>query len=216
MGNLIPAMAITSSDIVRWIQALQRVYSEQKQYLTDLDAAIGDADHGINMDRGFTAALKEIGSSENADIGIILKSIASALIRTVGGVSGPLYGTFFLRAADTCTARLKLESADVVELFDAGVRGIIRRGGAQLLDKTMIDTLWPAVDAMKVTLQNGGSLQQILNDGARAGECGMKQTVPLLAKKGRASYLGERSIGHQDPGATSSFYMLQAAARLWE
>jgi len=138
------------------------------------------------------------------------------LIKTVGGASGPLYGTFFLRAAGVCADKENLTPADVIALFDAGLGGVVQRGKAELNDKTMVDALNPAVEAMKRTCDTGVSLKEILADGAVAAESGMKNTIEMLARKGRASYLGERSIGHQDPGATSSFLMLKAAADIWD
>ncbi len=210
-------MALTSVDLLHWVEALQRIYAEKRDYLIQLDSAIGDADHGINMDRGFTAVLTELGKTKNfPDIGSFLKTVAMTLIKTVGGASGPLYGTLFLRASAICSGKMELESADVVKLFEEGLDGVVHRGNAQPLDKTMVDAWTPAVKAMKVALQNGASLEQIMKEGEAAAEEGMRNTIPLIARKGRASYLGERAIGHQDPGATSTFYMLREAARLWK
>lgn len=208
-------MAVGRDNILAWIGELQQVYADNKQYLTDLDSAIGDADHGINMDRGFTAAKAELDASAPAEINAVLKAVAMSLIRRVGGASGPLYGTFFMRASSACAGKSELEAADVVAMFDAGVQGILQRGKAQLQDKTMVDAWLPAMDAMNQSLENGEDISAILQKGAAAAEQGMKDTIPLQAKKGRASYLGERSIGHQDPGATSTHLMLQAAVKLW-
>jgi dihydroxyacetone kinase-like protein len=203
-------------NLLAWIEALQKVYAENKEYLTQLDSAIGDADHGINMNRGFTAVQAELEKSTPGDISGILKTVAMSLIRTVGGASGPLYGTFFLRASTVCAGKAELEAADVVAIFEAGLDGVVQRGKAQLEDKTMVDALTPAVNVMKEALAGGAALKDILEKGAAAAEAGMKSTIPLQAKKGRASYLGERSIGHQDPGATSSHLMLKAAAEIWD
>jgi len=203
-------------NLLAWIEALQKVYAENKEYLTQLDSAIGDADHGINMNRGFTAVQAELEKSTPAEISDILKTVAMTLIRTVGGASGPLYGTFFLRASTTCTGKPELAAADVVALLEAGLEGVVQRGKAQLEDKTMVDALTPALDAMKEALAGGAAIKEILEKGTAAAEAGMKSTIPLQAKKGRASYLGERSIGHQDPGATSSYLLLKAAAEIWE
>jgi dihydroxyacetone kinase-like protein len=202
-------------NLLAWIEALQKVYAENKEYLTQLDSAIGDADHGINMNRGFTAVQAELEKSTPADISSILKTVAMTLIRTVGGASGPLYGTFFLRASTTCAGKPELEAADVVAIFEAGLEGVMQRGKAQLEDKTMVDALTPALEAMKEALAGGAALKEVLAKGTAAAEAGMKNTIPLQAKKGRASYLGERSIGHQDPGATSSYLLLKAAAEIW-
>jgi dihydroxyacetone kinase-like protein len=202
-------------NLLAWLEALQKVYAENKEYLTQLDSAIGDADHGINMNRGFTAVQAELEKSTPADISSILKTVAMTLIRTVGGASGPLYGTFFLRASTTCAGKPELEAADVVAIFEAGLEGVMQRGKAQLEDKTMVDALTPALEAMKEALAGGAALKEVLAKGTAAAEAGMKNTIPLQAKKGRASYLGERSIGHQDPGATSSYLLLKAAAEIW-
>ena len=206
---------VSQDNLMAWIETLQQVYADNKQYLTQLDAAIGDADHGINMDRGFTAAKAELAKTNPQDISATLKTVAMSLIRTVGGASGPLYGTFFMRASAVAANKAELEAADVVAMFEAGLEGVRQRGKAELNDKTMVDALTPALNAMKDALANGADLKQILQQGTAAAEEGMKNTIPLQAKKGRASYLGERSIGHQDPGATSSYLMLKTAADTW-
>jgi len=206
---------LNRDNLYAWITALQQVYSENKEYLTDLDSAIGDADHGINMNRGFTNAIADLEKNQPEDIDAILKTVAMTLIRTVGGAAGPLYGTFFMRASTACAGKTELDSADVVALFEAGLGGVLQRGKAELNDKTMVDALTPAVEAMKNGLNNGSGLGQILEQGTAAAEKGMKDTIPLQARKGRASYLGERSIGHQDPGATSSYLMLKTATEVW-
>ncbi len=208
-------MALQPAHLLVWIDALQRVYAENRQWLTDLDAAIGDADHGANLDRGFTAARDELAAAAPADIKSILTTVATALIRKVGGASGPLYGTFFLRAAATCAGKTELDPAAVVALFEAGIKGVQDRGKAVPGDKTMLDTLLPALDAMRAALAAGAPLSEILQQGAAAAEAGAKATIPMEARKGRASYLGPRSIGHQDPGATSSWLLLSTAASVW-
>lgn len=202
-------------DVLAWIRALQAIYAENKTYLTDLDSAIGDADHGINMDRGFTSAVAEMDKSEPADIAGVLKSVAMVLIRTVGGAAGPLYGTFFLRASAACAGKEELEPADIAGMLEGGLQGVIQRGKAELEDKTMVDALTPALNGMKQALGDGGGLEEMLERGVAAAEQGMKDTIPMLAKKGRASYLGERSIGHQDPGATSSYLMLDTMSKVF-
>ncbi|MCG3211603.1 MAG: PEP-dependent dihydroxyacetone kinase, ADP-binding subunit DhaL [Anaerolineae bacterium] len=208
-------MSVSRDNLLAWINKLQEVYAANKEYLTQLDSAIGDADHGINMNRGFTAAKDALNAALPDQADAVLKTVAMTLIKTVGGASGPLYGTFFMRASAAIAGKSQLEPADVVEMFDAGVQGILQRGKAQLEDKTMVDAWLPALDAMKSALNSSSDLKSILKAGAAAAEQGMKNTIPLQAKKGRASYLGERSIGHQDPGATSTHLMLQAAANLW-
>jgi dihydroxyacetone kinase-like protein len=206
---------VNRDNLLAWIDALTQIYAENRQYLTQLDSAIGDADHGINMDRGFQAVKAELEKTNPSDISAILKTVAMALIRTVGGAAGPLYGTFFMRASSACANKTELNAADVVALFEAGLEGVVQRGKAELNDKTMVDAQKPALEAMKQALANGSNLKTVLQKGSAAAEEGMKNTIPLQAKKGRASYLGERSIGHQDPGATSSYLMIKAAADHW-
>jgi dihydroxyacetone kinase-like protein len=206
---------VSRDDIVTWVDALQKVYAENKEYLTDLDAKIGDADHGINLDRGYSAVVKKLAETNPPDVSSVLKTVAMTLISSVGGASGPLYGTLFLRASTACAGKIELAAADVVAIFQAGLDGVLQRGKAQLEDKTMVDALTPAINAMQQALNNGADLKEMLQQGVAAAEVGMKGTIPLLAKKGRASYLGERSIGHQDPGATSSYLLLKTAAELW-
>ena len=208
-------MTVGRQGILAWLESLRETYSEKRQLLTDLDSAIGDADHGINMDRGFSAVMAELDSNALPDVQSILHTAAMVLIRTVGGASGPLYGTFFLRAAATCAGKTELSSPDVVALFQAGIDGVRQRGKAEPGDKTMVDALMPALAAMQEQLKQGGSLEGIVEAGAAAAEAGMLGTVPLQARKGRASYLGPRSIGRQDPGATSSWLLIRAAAGAW-
>lgn len=206
------AEQVGGAEAAAWLVELARVCAEKKDELTDLDAAIGDADHGLNLDRGLSAVKDQL-SEEPGDPADIFKQTAMTLIKTVGGASGPLYGTFFLRAGQAATGKNSLSPADVAEVFRAGLVGVIQRGQAKLGDKTMIDALSPAAEAMDRAKDK--TLNQMMSEAVVAAEEGMKATIPLLAKKGRASYLGERSIGHQDPGATSSFLMIRAAARAW-
>jgi dihydroxyacetone kinase-like protein len=208
-------MTVGPDEVAAWLKALGRVYADNKVWLTELDAAIGDADHGINLDRGFLALAAELDKNTAADIRSLLQTAAMTLIRHVGGAAGPLYGTFFLRAASACAGRQRLEAADVVALFEAGLQGIVERGRAAPGEKTMVDALAPAIEAMRRSLAASGGLAEILHAGARAAEAGMKATIPLEARKGRASYLGPRSIGHQDPGATSAWLLVKTAAECW-
>ncbi len=208
-------MAVGQEDVLKWLEVLQQVYAENRAWLTELDSAIGDADHGINMDRGFTAVKAELAAHPPSEISSVFQSVAAVLIRHVGGAAGPLYGTFFLRAAAACAGKTEIEAADVVALFQAGIEGVGQRGKAVAGDKTMLDALLPALDAMRKGLENGCNLAEILDKGAAAAQAGMLATIPMQARKGRASYLGARSIGHQDPGATSSYLLLQAAADTW-
>jgi phosphoenolpyruvate---glycerone phosphotransferase subunit DhaL len=208
-------VAVRKDDVLAWLEALQQVYAENRQLLTDLDAAIGDADHGINMDRGFTAVKAELGTNVPSNLQSMLQLAATVLIRTIGGAAGPLYGTFFLRASMAASGKTELDAADVVAMFQAGIDGVQQRGKAIAGDKTMVDALLPALAAMRKGLNEGAGLTKILEEGAAAAEAGMRATIPMQARKGRASYLGERSIGHQDPGATSSYLLFKTAASVW-
>lgn len=208
-------MPVSKRDVLAWFGALSGVFHENCAWLTDLDSAIGDADNGTNMERGFTALAEELTGHEPADIGALMRTAARVLIRTVGGAAGPLYGTFFLRAAPACSGKELLEAQDIVEMFEAGSAGIRQLGKAQPGDKTMLDALLPAVSAMRAALDSDPALASVLEAGAAAAQDGMLATVPMLARKGRASYLGPRSIGHQDPGATSAHLLIREAARVW-
>jgi dihydroxyacetone kinase-like protein len=208
-------MAVSTQDVRRWLDALQEVFAENRQQLTELDAAIGDGDLGISLDRGFTAVQAELSAHPPADLRSVWQNVATVLIRTMGGTSGPLLGTFFLRAGAACAGKPELAPADVVAVFQAGVDGIQQRGKAALGDKTMLDALLPAVDAMRSALEAGNGLAEILERGAAAAEAGMQATTTMQARKGRGSYLGERSVGHQDPGATAAHLLFQTAARVW-
>ncbi|GAB4573815.1 MAG: dihydroxyacetone kinase subunit DhaL [Anaerolineae bacterium] len=201
---------VTKSQIVRWLERAAAVLAENKTYLTELDSAIGDADHGINMDRGFKKVLEKLPTVADKDIGNILKTTGMTLISTVGGASGPLYGTFFMRSGMAMASKETLENGDLLELLKVGVEGIVQRGRPELGDKTMYDAWVPALEAMEAAIKNGADTVAVLEAGVAAAEEGMKATIPLQARKGRASYLGERSIGHQDPGATSSYLILNA------
>ena len=204
---------IRQQQIINWIHNFTAVIAENKDYLTELDAAIGDADHGINMNRGFQKVSEKLPTVIDRDIGTILKTVSMTLISTVGGASGPLYGTFFLKASAVAAHKEELTPEELVKSLQAGLQGVIQRGKAQLEDKTMIDALAPAIDAFQQSLANNDSAVLGLQKAVNAAEEGMKKTIPLIARKGRASYLGERSIGHQDPGATSSYLMLTTLLR---
>jgi dihydroxyacetone kinase-like protein len=200
---------VSKEQIIQWIEAIALVLEQNKNYLTELDAAIGDADHGINMNRGFQKVISQLPSVADKDIGSILKTVSMTLISSVGGASGPLYGTMFLRASTTVAGKSELTDEDMVALLQAAVDGIIQRGKANLGDKTMLDALSPASQAFKQAVANGASTQEALQQAVAAAEEGMKNTIPLVAKKGRASYLGDRSANHQDPGATSAYLILK-------
>ncbi len=207
-------MPITTEDTLRWLTRLAQVLHENRDYLTQLDSAIGDADHGINMDRGFKAVSDKLPGMASMDIGSILKTVGTTLVSTVGGASGPLYGTAFLRAGMATSGKHELYEADVIGMLEAALEGIKARGKAQPGEKTMVDALTPALAAAKEA-QNLG-LSQMLQRASDAAKAGVKATTPMLATKGRASYLGERSIGHLDPGATSSWLILKTLAETCE
>lgn len=205
-------MPITTEDIRYWLQQLALVLQENRDYLTQLDSAIGDADHGINMDRGFKAVTEKLSTQTEMDIGSLLKLVGTTLVSTVGGASGPLYGTAFLRAGIAMTGKRELYESDYIALLEAAVEGIKARGKAQPGEKTMLDALAPALAAAKEAEARHLDLVEITRRASEAAEEGMKATIPLVATKGRASYLGERSAGHQDPGATSSWLLLKTLA----
>src|SRR5579883_2068880 len=207
---------MTNEDTLRWLTRIADVLHENRTYLTELDSAIGDADHGINMDRGFTAVRGKFPDMQSMDMAGQLRTVGSTLVSTVGGASGPLYGTAFLRAAGAAANKQELTAADVVAMLEAFLGGIVARGKANPGDKTMVDALTPALAAAKQALDAGASVAEITRQASDAAEEGAKATIPLLAKKGRASYLGERSIGHQDPGATSSWLVLRSLAEVAE
>ncbi|MCG8368534.1 MAG: dihydroxyacetone kinase subunit L [Pseudanabaenales cyanobacterium] len=202
-------MTMTKQQILHWLQTLAAVLAEEKDYLTELDAAIGDADHGINMNRGFQKVIAQLPAVADKDISRILKTVSMTLISSMGGASGPLYGTLFLRASTAVADKEELMDEDVAALLKAGLDGVAHRGKANLGDKTMVDTLSPAVNALGRAIAAGSRLTEALQQAVAAAEVGMKGTIPLMAKKGRASYLGERSVGHQDPGATSAYLLLK-------
>jgi dihydroxyacetone kinase-like protein len=209
------ATRISYDDVVAWITSFAATVRSQKEYLTELDSAIGDADHGINMDRGFQAVLAKLDGLAVVDVGSLFKTVGMTLVSTVGGASGPLYGTFFLQLGGASAGKDSLEAGEFVAALEAGIAGIQRLGKAEPGDKTMLDTLLPARDALREAVAGGGSLGEALTRMVAAAEQGMLSTIPLVARKGRASYLGERSAGHQDPGATSSYLLLKDAADTW-
>lgn len=199
---------LTCALMVEWIKRSADVLAENRDYLTELDAAIGDADHGNNMDRGYKAALPKL-PEDAEDVGAVLKALAMALISKVGGAAGPLYGTLFMQAAKALDGKPALSVEDVETLLKAGVDGVMMRGKAVAGEKTMLDSLIPALEAFQAARATGGDLSACLDAATAAAEAGMKATIPMIATKGRASYLGERSRDHQDPGATSSYLILK-------
>ncbi|MFB3739319.1 MAG: dihydroxyacetone kinase subunit DhaL [Candidatus Velamenicoccus archaeovorus] len=208
-------VSVPYEQVVRWVRGFAEVIAANKEELTALDAAIGDADHGINMDRGMKAALGKLDGVPEGDVGGLLKTVGMTLVSTVGGAGGPLYGTLFMQMGTALAGRSDLGLQDWAEAVAKGLDGVVMRGKAEPGDKTMVDALTPARDALEEALEQGASFGDALRRSASAAEEGMKATTPMVARKGRASYLGERSAGHQDPGATSSFLLLKAAADTW-
>ncbi len=203
---------LTSDQMIKWLERFAALLAENKDHLTQLDSAIGDADHGANMDRGFKAVLGKKTEFQGKDIATVFKTVAMTLISTVGGASGPLYGTFFLQAGLLAAGKSSISAEEFGALLEKGLNGVIQRGKANPGDKTMIDAMQPAIEAYQKAVQGGESLDGALKKAAESSRKGMKATIPLVAKKGRASYLGERSAGHQDPGSTSTALLFQAAA----
>jgi dihydroxyacetone kinase-like protein len=211
-----------------WLRAFAAEVAAQRDELTALDAAIGDADHGVNMDRGMQAVAGKLpaddwsragdaaggegGAPAAAPLGPFFKTVGMTLVSTVGGAAGPLYGTFFLEFGKAAGDRVRLSAPEWAEAFSAAVAGVQMRGKAEAGDKTMVDALLPARDALTAAAGDGATLAEALAAAAEAAADGMRATTPLVARKGRASYLGERSAGHQDPGATSSWLLLETAA----
>jgi dihydroxyacetone kinase-like protein len=198
--------------LAAWIRAFAGLVTVNRDLLTHLDSAIGDADHGINMDRGMSAVVAALDGGQPASAAALLKLAGMKLVSTVGGASGPLYGTLFLRMAAAAGDVTALDADGFAKALRAGLDGVVARGKAEAGDKTMYDALAPAVDALDTQLAGGASLAAALRVALTAAETGRDATIPMLARKGRASYLGERSVGHQDPGATSVTLLVAAAA----
>ncbi len=191
-------MGVNTQDVLRWLDALQKVFAENRQQLTDLDAAVGDGDLGISLDRGFTAVQAELSAKPPVDLRSVFQSVATTLIRVMGGTSGPLLGTFFLRAGTACADKSELAPADVVALFQAGVDGLQQRGKAVLGDKTMLDAFLPAIDAMRGALEAGSGLPEILERGAAAAEAGARGDHCLAGAQGPGELSGRAQ--HRTPG----------------
>jgi dihydroxyacetone kinase-like protein len=206
---------VNADTVQRWLEQAAASLREQRDYLTQLDAAIGDADHGTNMDRGFTAVVAKLGKTDGPSLrpGKLLTTAGGTLVSTVGGASGPLWGTALRRAGRALGDADEFGGDELASALDAALEGVVELGAAHEGEKTMVDALAPAVRTLRESLADGRSLSDAVQAAYEAGEEGMKATVPLQASKGRASYLGERSIGHQDPGATSTVLILGALAR---
>lgn len=205
-------MSLDAAWAQRWIELAATDIAEQRDYLVDLDRAIGDGDHGENMDRGFTAALEALGQVQPGSVAEVLKTVAKTLMSTVGGAAGPLYGTAFLRASKAAGDG-ELDGAGAAAVIAGALEGIQARGKATTGEKTMVDAWTPALEAARAAAESGSDAAAVFEAAATAAEAGAAATEPMRATKGRASYLGERSIGHLDPGAVSTSLILRAAAR---
>lgn len=205
-------MALTQAQIILWLQQCAQLFEQNSDYLTDLDREIGDADHGLNMNRGFRKVQEKLPEFEGQDIGTILKTTGMTLLSNIGGASGPLFGTFFIRAAKPTASLQTLELNQLVEMITEGVEGIVSRGKAEPNDKTMCDVWWPVVESLKHANEQNLSIKEALTQAQVVAEKAAENTIPMQARKGRASYLGERSIGHKDPGCASVVLMIQALA----
>jgi dihydroxyacetone kinase-like protein len=204
-------VAVGVEDLTAWLRRFAEVVHERRDELTTLDSAIGDADHGSNLDRGMAAVVVALQDAPPADAAALLKKTGATLVSKVGGASGPLYGTFFLRMAGAAGDG-DLDDATLARALRAGLDGVVARGKADPGDKTMVDALGPACDALDAAVGSGKPLADALAAAAEAAAQGRDATVPMVARKGRASYLGERSAGHMDPGATSTTLLIEAAA----
>ncbi len=201
-------MAITRDTTLDWMARFAAEMSEHRQELVSLDTAIGDGDHGTNMDRGMKKALAKLDGAEPADPAAVLKTVAMALVSSVGGAAGPLYGTLLLQMGNAISGQTEVDLPGFAGAWRKGLEGVQARGHAQPGDKTMVDALTPAIEA----LEGASDLDQGLRVAVQGAEQGMQATVALIARKGRASYLGERSQNHQDAGATSTYYLFKSAA----
>lgn len=209
-------MKVSREQVVAIIKEMARAMEENKTYLTQLDSAIGDGDHGINMNRGFKKVLEKMPEVEDKDIGTLFRTAGMSLVSAVGGAAGPLYGTYFMQWGKIAQGKDELSNGDFLEMLQAGLEGIKQRGKAQVGEKTMVDALEPAVEAFQQADQAGEDFVVCLQAAVEAATRGRDSTVDMVARKGRASYLGERSRGHQDPGATSTVLLLESMQRVLE
>ncbi|QUY47559.1 dihydroxyacetone kinase ADP-binding subunit DhaL [Serratia plymuthica] len=207
-------MALTKQQVVDWLMRCGEVFTRERDFLTRLDTEIGDADHGLNMNRGFNKVVEKLPSVADKDIGFILKNTGMTLLSSVGGASGPLFGTFFIRAAQAANAKQSLDLAELHQMMQEGVEGVVMRGKAEPGDKTMCDVWWPVVESLGQSAQQQSSVAEALQRASERAEQAVEGTIIMQARKGRASYLGERSIGHQDPGATSVMLMIKTLAEV--
>jgi dihydroxyacetone kinase-like protein len=204
---------VTLDMLVSWLSRFRDDVTEQVSYLTELDSAIGDADHGANMTRGMDAVIEKISAAPAGTADELFKTVGMTLVTSVGGASGPLYGTFFLRMGMAAGAVAQLDASELGAALRAGQEGVVQRGRAELGDKTMFDAMAPAIDAFDDLVLTGASAAEAATVAAVAASNGRDSTVPMVARKGRASYLGERSVGHLDPGATSTALLFDALAK---
>jgi dihydroxyacetone kinase-like protein len=202
----------TSEQAVGWVRRTADVVEENASALTKLDAAIGDGDHGTNMARGFRAVVQRVDGLTDKDFNSLFKAVAMALIGKVGGASGPLYGSFYMGMGKQLSSGDEASDAELAAALRSGYDGVVARGKAQVGDKTMLDAWDPALRALDEALEGGAELGTALDRAAEAAQDGVKATIPMIARKGRASYLGERSRDHQDPGATSTHLIIKALA----
>ncbi|MCY6370833.1 dihydroxyacetone kinase subunit DhaL [Clostridium ganghwense] len=202
-------MAVKAVDIMKILKNISTVMDENKLFLSELDGAIGDGDHGLNMNKGFNAVVEKLEGSEEKNIGNLLKTAGMALVSNVGGASGPLYGTAFMKAGMKVNGKEEVDINDFAAMVEEALNGIKMRGKSDVEEKTMIDSIQPALNALKESIDKGLSSIEALENAVKAAESGVEHTKEIVATKGRASYLGERSIGHQDPGATSSYLIFK-------
>ena len=205
-------MSLTRTQIVNWLYRCGEIFTRESSFLTGLDKEIGDADHGLNMHRGFSKVVEKLPAIADKDIGFILKNTGMTLLSNVGGASGPLFGTFFIRAAAVTQARQSLTLDELYQMVREGADGVVSRGKAEPGDKTMCDVWLPVVASLRQSSEQGPTVLAALDVAAEEAARAAQATITLQARKGRASYLGERSIGHQDPGATSVMFMIQMLA----
>jgi phosphoenolpyruvate---glycerone phosphotransferase subunit DhaL len=203
---------VTMEQLVGWLRRFRDLVIKNQTELTELDSAIGDADHGINMARGMAAVIHKLDGHQSSHLNDLFKTVAMTLVTSVGGASGPLYGTFFLRFAGAAGPATELDAEALDMALRAGLTGVVERGKAEPGDKTMVDALLPALDAMEAMIKRGGDLGAAVTAARDGAAAGRDATVPLVARKGRASYLGERSAGHMDPGAASMSLLFDALA----
>lgn len=203
-----------SKKVLEIIKAIGLKMEEEKEYLTELDQPIGDSDHGINLARGFGAVGGKLPTLEDKDIGTILKTVGMTLVSTVGGASGPLYGSAYMKAGMAMMGKTTMDIQDFLAMMKAAIEAVEQRGHATVEEATMLDAMAPSLKAMEEAAARGQDAKAVLDAGVKAAWAGAEHTKDLVATKGRASYVGERGLGHQDPGATSYSYMLEVVAGL--